>query len=107
MKDICLSKCSTECLANRTHANSSCSNQTPFSICFRYIYKDNVQVIYQVTKYFCRFVEIERTDLETISNSLLAFFRNRGFNLPKLRRQNYDGCSTITGEVSESKAVQP
>ena len=79
------------------------SNQTQLSIYVRYIYKDNVQKIYQVTEDFCGFVEQKPTDAEIISRSLWENLRNWGFDLTKLRWQGYDGCSTMSGEVSGVK----
>jgi hypothetical protein len=56
-----------------------------------------------VTEDFCGFVEQKPTDAETISRSLWENLRNWGFDLTKLRWQGYDGCSTMSGEVSGVK----
>jgi len=58
-----------------------CSHQSQLSICVRYIYKDNVKKIYKVTKDFCGFVELKRTDAETISSSVFVNLRFYGFTV--------------------------
>ena len=63
----------------------------------------NVQKIYQVTEGIYGFVELKPIDAETISGRLLVNVRNWGFDLTKLRRQGYDGCSTMSCEVSGVK----
>ncbi|XP_056017385.1 52 kDa repressor of the inhibitor of the protein kinase-like [Ostrea edulis] len=80
---------------------TDCSNQAQLSICIRYIYEDNKTS--QVTEDFCGFIELKSTDAKTISNCILENLRKWGFNLANLRGQGYDGCSTMSGEVSGVK----
>ncbi|CAG2228692.1 unnamed protein product [Mytilus edulis] len=56
-----------------------------------------------VTEDFCGFVELVKTNAETISTCILNKLREWGFDLTRLRGQGYDGCSTMTGEVSGVK----
>ena len=56
-----------------------------------------------VTEHFCGFVELQRTDAETISSSLLVNLRNWGYDLTNPRWQLNDGCSNMSCEVSGVK----
>ncbi|CAC5381162.1 unnamed protein product [Mytilus coruscus] len=80
---------------------ADCSNQAQLSICIRYCYTENDA--WYVTEDFCGFVELVKTNAETISTCILNKLREWGFNLTRLRGQGYDGCSTMTGEVSGVK----
>ena len=86
---------------------TDCSNQVQLAIYVRYIYKDNFQKMYRVTEDFCGFVKQKPTDAETSSRSLLVNLRNCCFDLTKLRGQWYDGCSTMSDEVSGVKTCFP
>jgi hypothetical protein len=44
-----------------------------------------------VTEDFCGFVELVKTNAETISTCILNKLREWGFNLTRLRGQGYDG----------------
>jgi hypothetical protein len=48
-----------------------------------------------VTEHFCGFVELQRTDAETISSSLLVNLRNWGYDLTNPRWQLNDGMNDI------------
>ncbi|CAC5362837.1 unnamed protein product [Mytilus coruscus] len=52
---------------------------------------------------FLWFVELVKTNAETISTCILNKLREWGLDLTRLRGQDYDGCSTMTGEVSGVK----
>ncbi|CAG2185181.1 unnamed protein product [Mytilus edulis] len=80
---------------------ADCSNQAQLSICIRYCYTENDA--WYVTEDFCGFVELVKTNAETISTCILNKLREWGFDLTRLRGQGYDGCSTMTGEVSGVK----
>lgn len=80
---------------------ADCANQAQLSICVRYCYTENDTCF--VTEDFCGFVELVKTDAETISTSILNKLREWGFDLTRLRGQGYDGCSTMSGEVSGVK----
>ena len=80
---------------------ADCSNQAHLSICIRYCYTEN-DVCY-VTEDFCGFVELVKTNAETISTYILNKLREWGFDLTRLRGQGYDGCSTMSGEMSGVK----
>ncbi|CAG2234857.1 unnamed protein product [Mytilus edulis] len=47
--------------------------------------------------------KLVKTNAETISTCILNKLREWGFDLTRLRGQGYDGCSTMTGEVSGVK----
>jgi hypothetical protein len=59
-----------------------------------------------VTEDFCGFVELVKTNAETISTYILNKLRQWGFDLTRLRGQGYDGCSTMSGEMSGVKNTQ-
>ena len=82
---------------------ADCSNQVQLSICIRYCYTEN-DVCY-VTEDFCGFVKLVKTNAETISTCILNKLREWGFDLTRLRGQGYDGCSTMSGEVSGVKTI--
>ena len=82
---------------------TDCSNQVQLSICIRYCYTEN-DVSY-VTEDFCGFVKLVKTNAETISTCILNKLREWGFDLTRLRGQGYDGCSTMSGEVSGVKTI--
>ena len=56
-----------------------------------------------MTEDVCGFVELVKTNAETISTCILNKLREGGFDLTRLRGQGYDGCSTMSGEVSGVK----
>ena len=86
-----------------TDEGADCSNQVQLSICIRYCYTEN-DVCY-VTEDFCGFVKLVKTNAETISTCILNKLREWGFDLTRLRGQSYDGCSTMSGEVSGVKTI--
>ena len=67
------------------------STKTQLSICVRYL-ADN----FEVEEAFLGFVDLHKTDAETISE--------RGLDSSKWRGQGYDGASTVSGHVSGVQA---
>ena len=52
-------------------------------------------------EYFSGFKDVDQTNAETISQALLQILvQIWGFDLTKLRGQGYDGCATMSGEIS-------
>lgn len=59
--------------------------------------KNNVRYM----KIFLGFEDVDQTNAETISQALLQILGQIwGFDLTKLRGQGYDGCATMSGEIS-------
>ena len=68
-------------------------------ICVRYVYVEKEQC--EVYEDFLRFEDVDQTNAETISQALLQILGQIwGFDLTKLRGQGYDGCATMSGEIS-------
>ncbi|CAC5400190.1 unnamed protein product [Mytilus coruscus] len=75
------------------------AEKAQLSICVRYVNKERDR--YQVNEDFLGFVEVERTDTETLCNAVLHNLGQEwGFDLTKLRGQGYDGCAIMTAAIS-------
>ena len=75
------------------------STKTQLSICVRYL-TDN----FEVEEAFLRFVDLHKTDAETISEVLIDNVQQWGLDSSKWRGQGYDGASTMSGHVSRVQA---
>ena len=71
------------------------STKTQLSICVRYL-TDN----FEVEEAFLGFVDLHKTDAETISEVLIDNVQQWGLDSSKWRGQGYDGASTMSGHVS-------
>ncbi|XP_013794916.1 uncharacterized protein LOC106478882 [Limulus polyphemus] len=65
-----------------------CLTQAQLAIVVRYLFENEVH------EDFLGFINLERTDVATISCVVLSDLENWGFDLTKLCCQGYDGCST-------------
>ncbi|VDI48642.1 Hypothetical predicted protein [Mytilus galloprovincialis] len=75
------------------------AEKAQLSICVRYVSKERDR--YEVNEDFLGFVEVERTDAETLCDAVLHNIGQEwGFDLTKFRGQGYDGCATMTGAIS-------
>ncbi len=74
------------------------ATQAQLSVCVRYTYWEGTEL--KITEDFIGFLELKRTDAATIADALISCLRDWGFNLAKLRGQGYDGCPTMSGEIS-------
>ncbi|XP_068762515.1 zinc finger MYM-type protein 1-like [Montipora capricornis] len=75
------------------------STKTQLSICVRYL-TDN----FEVEEAFLGFVDLHKTDAETISEVLIDNVQQWGSDSSKWRGQGYDGASTMSGHVSGVQA---
>lgn len=75
------------------------STKTQLSICVRYL-TDN----FEVEEAFLGFVDLHKTDAETISEVLIDNVQQWGLDSSKWRGQGYDGASTVSGHVSGVQA---
>ena len=73
--------------------------KTQLSVCVRYL-KDT----FVVEEAFLGFVELPKTDAQTISEVLLNNVQHWGLNTSKWRGQGYDGASTMNGQLSGVQA---
>lgn len=64
------------------------------SICVRFVEDSYIR------EEFIGFVELTKTDAETISQSILSCMEQWGLDITKLRGQGYDGASVMSGHVS-------
>lgn len=64
------------------------------SICIRFVEDSYIR------EEFIGFVELTKTDAETISQSILFCMEQWGLDITKLRGQGYDGASVMSGHVS-------
>ncbi|XP_062608080.1 zinc finger MYM-type protein 1-like [Saccostrea cucullata] len=75
------------------------AEKAQLAICVRYVNLEKNS--YQVNEDFLGFVEVAQTDSETVCNTVLHNLGAEwGFDLTKLRGQGYDGCATMSSEVS-------
>ena len=75
------------------------STKTQLSICVRYL-TDN----FEVEEAFLGFVDLHKTDAETISEVPIDNVQQWGLDSSKWRGQGYDGASTMSGHVSGVQA---
>jgi len=75
------------------------STKTQLSVCVRYLTDTFV-----VEETFLGFVELPKTDAQTISEVLLNSVQHWGLNTSNWRGQGYDGASTMSGQVSGVQA---
>ena len=68
------------------------------SVCVRYIV-DN-----EIRKDFIGFVELPKTNAETITNKLIESLQQWNLDLTKWRGKGFDGASTMSGQVSGIQA---
>lgn len=64
------------------------------SICVRFVEDSYIR------EEFIGFVELTKTDAETIAQSILSCMELWGLDITKLRGQGYDGASVMSGHVS-------
>jgi len=75
------------------------STKTQLSVCIRYLTDTFV-----VEEAFVSFVELPKTDAQTISKVLINNVQQWGLDTSKWRGQGYDGASTMSGHVSGVQA---
>ena len=73
--------------------------KTQLSVCVRYLTDTFV-----IEEAFLGFVELPKTDAQTISEVLLKNVQHWGLNTSKWRGQGYDGASTMSGQLSGVQA---
>ena len=69
------------------------------SICLRFVDESHPHQP-EVREEFIGFVQLEKTDADSISKSILEFLENCNLDISNLRGQGYDGASVMAGKVS-------
>ncbi|KAJ8308416.1 hypothetical protein KUTeg_013290 [Tegillarca granosa] len=78
------------------------SKLSQLSICVRYV--DWTAKTPEVAEDFIGFIEVQRTDAETITTAIIDTLQGKwSLDTDKLRGQGYDGCSSMSGEISGVK----
>ena len=69
------------------------------SICLRFVDESHPHQP-EVREEFIGFVQLEKTDADSISKSILEFLENCNLDISNFRGQGYDGASVMAGKVS-------
>lgn len=72
------------------------SVQEQLSVCIRFVDK----VHSEVREEFMGFIEVTKTNAETIADTIMTFLEKWGLDISKLRGQGYDGASVMSGHVN-------
>lgn len=69
------------------------------SICLRFVDESHPSQP-EVREEFSGFIQLENTNADSISRSILEFLENCNLDIGNLRGQGYDGASVMAGKVS-------